>query len=88
MHLDQVAQLNVYLLRFKKLLRKSVVTAMAEKKVPSNLLSTLILTPKLYGLKSQNFHKTKPTRKPGLSAQMKKDRLEFCLYYEDWTLED
>ena len=34
------------------------------------------------------MRKTKPTRKPGLTAQMKKDRLEFCLRHEDWTLED
>ena len=39
-------------------------------------------------LKSQNFHKTKPTRKPSLSVQMKKDRFEFCLCYKDWKLED
>ena len=48
MHLDQVAQLNVCLLRFKKLLRKSVVTAMAEKRALSNLFLTPILAPELY----------------------------------------
>ena len=39
-------------------------------------------------LKSANFCKTKPTYKPGLIAQMKKDRLEFCICYKNWTLED
>ena len=34
-------------------------------------------------LRSQNFRKTKPTRKPSLLAEMKKDRLKFYLYYKD-----
>ena len=55
------------------------MTAMVGKRVLSNLL---ILAPKRI-LKSQNFRKTKATRKPGLLAQIKKDRLKFCLYYKD-----
>jgi hypothetical protein len=39
-------------------------------------------------LKNAGFRKTKPTRKPGLTAKMKKERLDFCLAHKDWTLED
>ena len=34
------------------------------------------------------FHKTKPTRKPGLTNKMKMERLKWCLDHKDWTLED
>ena len=60
-----------------------------EKSTQQLALDTNISTKTVWRiLKSQNFHKTKPTCKPSLSAQMKKDRLEFCLHYKDWTLED
>ena len=39
-------------------------------------------------LKAAGFHKTKPTRKPGLTAKMKIDRLRWCEAHRDWTLED
>jgi transposase len=39
-------------------------------------------------LKSAGMKKTKPTRKPGLTQKMKKERLEWCLAHEHWTLED
>lgn len=39
-------------------------------------------------LKAAGYKKTKPTRKPGLTAQMRKERLEWCLAHKDWTLED
>ncbi len=39
-------------------------------------------------LRRAGFRKTKPTRKPGLTKQMKKDRLEWCLARQDWSLED
>ena len=39
-------------------------------------------------LRKAGFNKTKPTRKPGLSEEMKKIRLEFALKYENWTRED
>lgn len=39
-------------------------------------------------LKAARFSKTKPTRKPGLTDAMKKARLEFCLRYQHWSLED
>ena len=39
-------------------------------------------------LKKMGFRKTKPTRKPGLTKQMKEERLKWCLEYKDWTLED
>ena len=58
------------------------MTAMVGKRVLSNLLLTLILAPKRI-LKSQNFRKTKATRKPGLLTQIKKHRLKFCLYHKD-----
>lgn len=39
-------------------------------------------------LKGVGFRKTKPTRKPGLTKKMKKERLEWCRRYKSWTLED
>jgi len=39
-------------------------------------------------LKKIGFRKTKPTRKPGLTKKMKKERLEWCRAHENWTLED
>ena len=39
-------------------------------------------------LKNNRFHSVKPTRKTGLTQAMKDARLEFCLLYEHWTLED
>ncbi|KAG5743841.1 hypothetical protein H9Q70_013451 [Fusarium xylarioides] len=39
-------------------------------------------------LKKEGYRKTKPTRKPGLTAAMRKERLEWCLAHQDWTLED
>jgi transposase len=34
------------------------------------------------------FRSVKPTVKPGLSDKNRKGRLEFCLRYEDWMIED
>lgn len=39
-------------------------------------------------LKTAGFKKTKPTRKPGLTAKMRAERLQWCLDHQDWTLED
>jgi transposase len=39
-------------------------------------------------LKKAGYRKTKPTRKPGLTASMRKQRLDWCLAHEHWTLED
>lgn len=39
-------------------------------------------------LKKYGFNKTKPTRKPGLTDEMKAARLHFCKLYEHWTLAD
>lgn len=39
-------------------------------------------------LRAAGMKKTKPTRKPGLTEKMRRDRFEFCLRYEHWTLED
>jgi len=39
-------------------------------------------------LRTAGFKKTKPTRKPGLTKKMKKDRLNWCLEHQDWTIED
>ena len=39
-------------------------------------------------LKLAGFHSVKPTTKPGLTNEIKKKRLEFCLAHQDWTLED
>jgi hypothetical protein len=39
-------------------------------------------------LKAAGYRKTKPTRKPGLTTRMRKERLQWCLDHQDWTLED
>ncbi|KAF2473047.1 uncharacterized protein BDR25DRAFT_177460, partial [Lindgomyces ingoldianus] len=39
-------------------------------------------------LKEQGFKKVKLTKKPGLTPQMRKDRLQWCRDHADWTIED
>lgn len=39
-------------------------------------------------LRKAGFRKTKPTRKPGLTKEMRAARLAWCLEHKDWTLED
>ncbi|USP75525.1 hypothetical protein yc1106_02799 [Curvularia clavata] len=39
-------------------------------------------------LREEGFRKTKPTRKPGLTKQMREERYRWCLEHVDWTLED
>jgi hypothetical protein len=39
-------------------------------------------------LRAAGMKKTKPTRKPGLTEKIRRERLQFCLRYKDWTLED
>jgi transposase len=39
-------------------------------------------------LKAAGFRKTKPTRKPGLTTKMRKERLQWCLDHQNWSLED
>ncbi len=39
-------------------------------------------------LRAARMKKTKLTRKPGLTKRMRAERLEFCLRYQHWTLED
>ncbi|KAJ5719688.1 hypothetical protein N7493_007266 [Penicillium malachiteum] len=39
-------------------------------------------------LRKIGLRKTKPTRKPGLAIDAKKQRLEWCLKHAYWTLED
>ena len=39
-------------------------------------------------LRTAGYRKTKPTRKPGLTEEMKKARLQFALDHKHWTLED
>jgi hypothetical protein len=39
-------------------------------------------------LRAAGMKKTKPTRKPGLTEKMKRERFQFCLLYQDWTLKD
>ena len=39
-------------------------------------------------LRANGYSKTKPTRKPGLTKQMKAARLQWCLNHQHWTLED
>ena len=39
-------------------------------------------------LRKAGMKKTKPTKKPGLTEGMRKDRLAWCLAHESWTLED
>jgi hypothetical protein len=38
-------------------------------------------------LRAAGFRKIKPTRKPGLTPEMEKARLEFALEHEYWTIE-
>jgi transposase len=38
-------------------------------------------------LKKAGFHKTKATRKPGLTQKMKDTRLQWCINHQYWTLE-
>ncbi len=42
----------------------------------------------LRALRKLRFRRVKPTFKPGLTAAMKKARLEFALAHRHWTLED
>ncbi|KAF7574255.1 hypothetical protein PtrM4_058780 [Pyrenophora tritici-repentis] len=39
-------------------------------------------------LREAGYKKTKPTRKPGLTQQMRNDRLRWAIDHKDWTLED
>merc|ERR1712000_494996 len=39
-------------------------------------------------LRNAGLRKVKPTRKPGLTEKMRKERYEWCLARKDWTLED
>jgi transposase len=39
-------------------------------------------------LRIAGYHKVKPTKKPGLTAEQRKARLAWCLEHKDWTLED
>lgn len=39
-------------------------------------------------LREAGFHKTKPTRKPGLTQKMRDERYKWALDHKDWTLED
>jgi transposase len=39
-------------------------------------------------LRKSGLRKTKPTRKPGLTKRMRKERLDWCLAHQYWTLED
>ena len=39
-------------------------------------------------LRRHGYRKTKPTRKPCLSREMKEARLQFALRYEHWTIDD
>ncbi|KAI1683962.1 HTH-Tnp-Tc3-2 domain containing protein [Pyrenophora tritici-repentis] len=39
-------------------------------------------------LKAAGYNKTKPTRKPRLTKKMRQERLDWCLAYKDWTLND
>jgi transposase len=39
-------------------------------------------------LRASGLRKTKPTRKPGLTEEMKKARLRFALDHQHWTLDD
>ena len=39
-------------------------------------------------LKKSGFHSVKPTKKPGLTDEVRRKRLDFCLAHKDWTLED
>jgi len=39
-------------------------------------------------LHNAGMKKTKPTRKPGLTEFMRKERLAWCIQHKDWTLDD
>ena len=39
-------------------------------------------------LREEGFRKTKPTRKPRLTKQMREERYRWCQEHADWTLED
>ncbi|KAL6167944.1 hypothetical protein ACJQWK_05613 [Exserohilum turcicum] len=39
-------------------------------------------------LREAGYRKTKPTRKPGLTQEMRSARLKWALNHKDWTLED
>lgn len=39
-------------------------------------------------LRAYRYHKTKPTRKPGLTKKMRQQRLDWCMAHKDWTLDD
>jgi hypothetical protein len=39
-------------------------------------------------LRAAGLRKIKPTRKPGLTLEMEKARLQFAHEHEDWTIED
>jgi len=39
-------------------------------------------------LRAAGYRKTKPTRKPGLTQEMRSARLKWALEHKDWTLED
>jgi hypothetical protein len=39
-------------------------------------------------LRQAGYHKTKPTRKPGLTQKMRDERYKWALDHKDWTLED
>ncbi|EOA82794.1 uncharacterized protein SETTUDRAFT_56772, partial [Exserohilum turcica Et28A] len=39
-------------------------------------------------LREAGYRKTKPTRKPGLTQEMRSARLKWALDHKDWTLED
>ncbi|KAL5610411.1 hypothetical protein FOBRF1_006528 [Fusarium oxysporum] len=39
-------------------------------------------------LKAAGYRKTKPTRKPGLTKKMQKERLDWCTAHRDWSVED
>lgn len=39
-------------------------------------------------LRASGYRKTKPTRKPGLTKEMRAARYQFALAHKDWTIED
>jgi len=39
-------------------------------------------------LKAEGYTPCKPTVKPGLNKAQKQERLDWCIRYKDWTLED
>ena len=55
----------------------------------SNQEGVKISASTVYQILTANGYKScKQTVKPGLTDEMKKKRLEWCLLYKDWTLED